>query len=132
MFDVRYNQLAVGVIEDSAHTRTVIKKLLQQIGVRSVIEAEDGRTGIKEVIRTRPDIILCDIHMEPEDGLTFVTNLRRFRIPGIAKTPVIMLTADAAMETVKSFSDLRINGYLVKPVSLQVLKERLDKVLGFH
>ncbi len=131
MIDPRYERHTIAVIEDENHTRAIIRGLLKQLGVRSIVEAADGGVGLKEVIRSRPSVVLCDIHMEPVDGLTFVFNLRHFAVPAIAKIPVIMLTADAQRETVEAARDSQIHGYIVKPVSLTTLKQRLDKVLGF-
>lgn len=130
MYDLRYDGLTVAVIDDEPVTRGMIRGLLRQIGVRSVIEAADGRSGLAEVVRCRPAVILCDIHMRPVDGLAFTTNLRNFVVPAIARIPVILLTADAQRSTVEAARECHINGYLVKPVDRQILKQRLDRVLG--
>jgi two-component system chemotaxis response regulator CheY len=51
-------------------------------------------------------------------------------VPAIARIPVILLTGDAQRSTVEAARDRHINGYLVKPIDRQVLKQRLDRVLG--
>lgn len=128
----RYKDLRILVIEDESYTRHMITGLLRQIGFQHINESKDGGDGFKETIRTRPQVVLCDVHMEPMDGLGYLGMLRAFRNEEIAATPVIFLTADKQQETVISAKQLKVDGYLVKPVSLQALKQRLDALLKFH
>ncbi len=58
MIGVSYEQLSILVVEDEAHTRSIIKAMLRQIGVRSIVEAANGKDGLNEVVRTRPHIVL--------------------------------------------------------------------------
>lgn len=124
-----YEQLVVLIVEDEVHTRTVIKSLLRQIGIRSIVEAADGKAGLDEVLRARPTIVFCDVHMAPVDGLTFLKMLRQTKIDSMRRTPVVFLTADAQRDTVMFAKEYQVNGYLVKPVSLGDLKSRIDSVL---
>jgi two-component system chemotaxis response regulator CheY len=128
----RYKDLRILLIEDESYTRHMIGGLLRQIGFQHVNEAKEGGDGFKETIRTRPQVVLCDVHMEPMDGLGYLGMLRGFKNQDIAATPVIFLTADKQQETVVSAKQLKVDGYLVKPVSLQTLKQRLDALLKFH
>ena len=129
MIPVAYDQLTVLVVEDEAHTRGLIKALLRQIGVRSIVEAANGKEGLNEVLRTRPHIVLCDVHMEPIDGLTFLKTLRAVKIEALRTTPVIFLTADAQKDTVMFAREHKVDGYMVKPVSLADLKAHIDRVM---
>ncbi|MBL8687807.1 MAG: response regulator [Rhodospirillaceae bacterium] len=124
-----YAGVTVLVIEDESNTRLLIKRLLLQIGIISVLEAGDGKAGLDEAMRTRPTVILCDVHMEPVDGRQFLKTLRGLKVRDLATTPVIFLTADAQTDTVLFAKEHHVNGYLVKPVSLTALKSRVDAVL---
>ena len=128
----RYEKIRVLLIEDESYTRHVIEGLLRQIGFTLISQAKDGGEGFKETVRVRPQVVLCDVHMEPVDGLDYLSKLRGFANPAIAATPVVFLTADKQQETVVSAKQLKVDGYLVKPVSLQLLKQRLDALLKFH
>ena len=124
-----YAGVTVLVIEDEPNTRLLIKRLLLQIGIISVLEAGDGKAGLDEAMRTRPTMILCDVHMEPVDGRQFLKSLRGLNVRDLATTPVIFLTADAQTDTVLFAKEHQVNGYLVKPVSLTQLRARIDAVL---
>ena len=124
-----YAAITVLVVEDEPNTRLMIKRLLLQIGISSVATAADGKAGLDETMRVRPAIILCDVHMEPVDGLTFLKTLRGLKVRSLALTPVIFLTADSQRDTVLFAKEHHVNGYLVKPVSLKDIKARIDAVL---
>lgn len=124
-----YSTLKVVVIEDEAFTRQLIAQELRQVGIRKIHQAADGGSGLQMVALIRPDIVFCDIHMEPVDGLKFLEALRAVRIHAIAGTPVVFLTADAEEQTVFSARDLKVDGYLVKPVSPADLKKRIDALV---
>jgi two-component system chemotaxis response regulator CheY len=128
----RYRDLRILVIEDEGFSRRIITGLLRQIGFIHVFEAREGDEGIRETLRSRPQVVLCDIHMQPLDGLGYLAQLREHADPEIAAIPVVFLTADKQQETVLSAKQLKADGYLVKPVSLVALKQRLDPLLKFH
>lgn len=125
----QYEPIRVLVLEDEVHIRQIICRLLRQIGFRLITEAGNGADGFKELLRVRPHVILCDIHMEPIDGITFLKKLRALGHPELSRTPVIFLTADTNRDTVVAAKDLRVDGYLAKPVSQKSLRDRIDHVL---
>lgn len=127
--DNPYENLRVLVLEDELHIRKIIIRLLKQIGVRLIAEASDGAEGFKELLRVSPDIILCDIHMSPIDGMTFLAKIRALNHEVYSKLPVIFLTADSERDTVINAKRLHVDGYLTKPVSMKAIQDRLDHVL---
>ncbi|GHD63008.1 response regulator [Thalassobaculum fulvum] len=124
-----YENLRILVLEDEWYIRQIICRLLRQIGFQLIDEAENGVDGFREILRVRPHLILCDIHMEPVDGITFLRKLRALGHEQLSQVPVIFLTSDKQRETVLAAKELRVDGYLAKPVSLATLKDRIDHVL---
>lgn len=127
-----YDLMRVLVLEDETHIRKIIVRLLREIGFDAIYEASDGIDGMKELLRVRPDLILCDIHMEPMGGLKFLQTVRALKTSDAADLPVIFLTADAEVDTVLKAKELRVDGYIAKPVSLTHLKTKIDAVLAEH
>ncbi|HTH17568.1 MAG TPA: response regulator [Magnetospirillum sp.] len=124
---VNLASLKVLVIDDQEFVRTIVKKMLTQLGVGAVIEAHDGHSGLEAVQAEAPDLVICDIQMRPVDGFGFVRQLRA--IPAIARTPVIMLTAHTDASTVARAKELDIGAFLAKPVLPPALKEKIIRVL---
>jgi two-component system chemotaxis response regulator CheY len=127
-----YDLKRVLVLEDETHIRRIIVRLLREIGFDTIYEASDGIDGMKELLRVRPDLILCDIHMEPMGGMKFLETVRNLKTSDVANLPVIFLTADAEVDTVLKAKELRVDGYIAKPVSLAHLKIKIDTVLAEH
>lgn len=124
------DRLRVLIVEDQPYMRQTVRQTLVRLGVRHVYEADEGGAGLKLTARVRPDIVFCDVHMQPVDGLGYLENLRDFQNPEIAATPVVFLTMDAAEETVMASRSYAVNGYLVKPVSATQLRDTVNRVLG--
>ena len=127
-----YEMKRVLVLEDEMYIRKIIVRLLREIGFDTIYEATDGIEGMRELLRVRPDLILCDIHMEPMGGLKFLQTVRNLKASDFADLPVIFLTADAEVDTVLKAKELRVDGYIAKPVSLAHLKIKIDTVLAEH
>lgn len=127
-----YDLMRVLVLEDEPHIRRIIVRLLREIGFDTVYEVSDGIDGMKELLRVHPDLILCDIHMEPMGGLRFLETVRSLKTGQVANLPFIFLTADAEVDTVLKAKQLRVDGYIAKPVSLAQLKTKIDTVLAEH
>jgi two-component system chemotaxis response regulator CheY len=125
-----YAGLKVMVVEDDDGTRRLIRRMLQQIGIETVIECADGLRGVQEVLRTKPDAVFCDIHMAPVNGNEFLKMLRDAKIGWVKRLPIVFLTSDSQQESVVAAVENQVDGYLVKPVSMSVLKARVDTIIA--
>ncbi|MBR9970348.1 response regulator [Magnetospirillum sulfuroxidans] len=125
---VDFASLKILVIDDQEFVRTIVKKMLQQLGTGNVLEAQDGNSGMDIVSREKPDLVICDIQMRPMDGFGFVRQLRGAE--NVAATPVIMLTAHTDSATIARAKELDIGAFLAKPVLPPALKEKISQVLG--
>ncbi len=121
--------LHIVIIDDAPMTRAVVKQILSNLGTSNVYEAEDGMSGLQLVESCRPDIILCDLSMEPVNGFEFVKFLRGHKSESLRDTPVIILTSHGETEMVNNAAQLRIDGYLLKPIAPKLLADRIQNVM---
>ena len=126
-FDPR--KLKVLLIDDEPFIRTTLSQILLNIGIKNVYQCDSVNAGLDETVRVRPDLVFCDIHMPGEDGFVYVSEVRNDAIAAVAATPVVMLTSDAAHEPVRTAKAMRVNGYLVKPVSHAAVKKAIERAL---
>jgi two-component system chemotaxis response regulator CheY len=124
--------LRILVVDDEPFMRRTIKAMLRVVGRFTIVEAGDGETAFRLLPAARPDVILCDINMEPISGLQFVQRLRTHSDQRMRETAVVMLTVHADEATILAVADLRINGYLVKPSSPKLLGDRLRTIFRDH
>jgi len=120
------------IIEDDEFTRAIIRQALVGLGFMDIEEAEDGGRGLASTLRHLPDLVFCDIHMKPVDGLYYLNELRNVRHEEIANTPVVFLTANAKQKMVLQAQKLHVNGYMIKPVSPGDLKRQIRRILHLN
>ena len=118
------------IVDDDRFMRAMIRELVRSASRFEVSEAEDGDIAIVEVDRLRPDVVLCDVSMARMGGLQFVEMLRTHPDVQLRDTPIVLLTGHAEEATVIAASRLKIDGYVIKPVSMNQVSETLRKVPG--
>ncbi|MEE7491582.1 response regulator [Methylobacterium oryzae CBMB20] len=114
---------SIAVVDDEAATREMVGDYLKLHGF-AVVECDGGRALREHLDRHCPDLIVLDLNMPEEDGLSIVRDLK-------ARTaiPVIMLTATAsAIDRVVGL-ELGADDYLPKPCELRELVARVRSVL---
>jgi two-component system, chemotaxis family, chemotaxis protein CheY len=116
------------VVDDQLSMRALITNSLKQIGIAEVREAPDGEGGLREMIAKPAHLIISDYNMPKLDGLGFLRAVRAH--PPIANTAFIMLTGRADMELVGRARQFGVNNYLVKPFTINQLKEKIEQVFG--
>jgi two-component system chemotaxis response regulator CheY len=75
-------------------------------------------------------VIVCDIDMEPMNGLDFLAELRSHNLEALRVTPVIMLTSHAEPAKVLKAKNIGTDAYLLKPVSRASLEARVQFLLA--
>lgn len=122
----------VFVVDDDRMTRTLVVNQLRRLGVHDFYAYEDGKSALIALIKLRPDLILTDIHMSGMNGIELVRKLRTIPHELLARTKVVFMSADASKETITEALPLGIEGYLVKPSTLDTLEARLQQALKNH
>ncbi|TAM38267.1 MAG: two-component system response regulator OmpR [Burkholderiaceae bacterium] len=112
------------VVDDDARIRDLLRRYLTQEGFE-VIVAEDGKALNRILLRDTVDLIVLDLMMPGEDGLSICRRLRAAN----DRTPIIMLTAKG--EDVDRIVGLEVGAddYLGKPFNPRELLARISAVL---
>jgi two-component system, chemotaxis family, chemotaxis protein CheY len=116
------------IVDDQSSTRQMIRACLMQLGISRIRECEDGEAA-RELLQTaRVNLIFSDINMPRLDGLGLLRAVRGS--PPIAGTAFILLTGRADTALVQEAVKLGVNNYIVKPFSFEVLKKKVEAVVG--
>ena len=113
------------VVDDEPVVVEITKRKLEERGYE-VMTAGDGIEAFARLKTKIPDLILLDIQMPNMNGYTFV--MERAKIPEFASIPVVVLTAYNEMEPL--FRRHRIKAYLLKPLKLQDLMDKVAEFAG--
>jgi signal transduction histidine kinase/ActR/RegA family two-component response regulator len=115
------------VAEDNAVNQLVIRKLLEKLGY-TVDLAGDGVEVVKAAQAKQYALILMDCQMPNQDGYTATREIRRIeRSKGVARTPILALTANVVAGIREQCLAAGMDDYLSKPVSEELLAQVLAR-----
>lgn len=114
------------VVDDDLLILRVVTDLLVSNGYR-VVTARDGRSGLRQVQRERPDLIILDLMMPEMDGFRVARQLRQD--PESSGIPVIVLTSQADAQSREEALRSGADSYMVKPVSDTLLLTQIRSLL---
>ena len=121
--------MRVLLIEDSHTVRKYLKSWLAiELPQAVVCEAEDGKTGFRELGRQTVDLIITDLNMPGMDGLTFVEKLRSNSV--LKRKPVLILSGSLTDDLRKAASLDPLMRLLPKPASIPQLSSALQGLLA--
>ncbi|KGK41697.1 histidine kinase [Nitrincola sp. A-D6] len=114
------------VVDDFSTMRRIIKNLLRDLGFTNVEEADDGKTALPILKQGRIEFLITDWNMP---GMTGIDLLKEVRAdPELSSIPVLMVTAEAKREQIIAAAQAGVNGYVIKPFTAVVLKEKIEKI----
>jgi two-component system response regulator MprA len=116
--------MRVLVIEDDDAVRAAVRRALL-LGGYEVLLAENGEQGLLSAQTDVPDAIVLDLGLPDIDGMQVTRTLRQSG----DRTPILMLTARAAIEDRVDGLDAGADDYLVKPYDVRELQARLKAIM---
>jgi DNA-binding response OmpR family regulator len=111
------------IVEDDASVRAMLAEYLSSHGYE-VAEADRGAAMREAVERSLPDVVLLDVNLPGEDGLSLARFLRERLDVGI-----IMVTAASDIADRVAGLEVGADDYVVKPFDLRELRARVKSVL---
>lgn len=120
--------LSILVVDDMKSMRLTVRKMLQNLNIGSKLRfAENGKQGL-EVLRGESfDLAIIDWNMPVMTGVAMLEEIRNDAL--LRDIPVIMITAEAERDIVSEVAETEINGYLLKPLTLDVLDRTIKVVI---
>jgi len=111
------------VVDDEAPAREMVGDYLKMHGF-AVTLCDGGKSLRKEIENQAPDLVVLDLNMPEEDGLSIIRDLK-----SRMNVPVIMLTATASPIDRVVGLEIGADDYLAKPCELRELMARIRSVL---
>ncbi|MFZ9595231.1 MAG: response regulator [Bdellovibrionia bacterium] len=115
------------IVDDVMSFRVHIQEILEKAGFKKISQTENGVAAKIHLASRRCDLILSDWFMYPMTGLDLLKWVRTES--RMKEVPFVMVTAQRTREAVLQAAEYRVDDYLVKPVSLQQLQEKLISLL---
>ncbi|MDX1552978.1 MAG: chemotaxis response regulator CheY [Marinobacter sp.] len=114
------------IVDDFSTMRRIIKNLLRDLGFTNTDEADDGNTALPMLRSGKYDFLVTDWNMPGMSGLDLLKHVRADE--NLKTLPVLMVTAEAKRDQIVAAAQAGVNGYVVKPFTAAVLKEKIEKI----
>ncbi len=120
------------VVDDMALTRRVLVNMLKSFGYDTIFECENGESALKLLFNSdsKIDLLITDWIMPGIDGLTLAKLIRSNK--NTQNLPIIMLTIIDDKERIVEAYQTRIDDYILKPFTAEVIKSKVENVLKNH
>lgn len=115
------------IVDDSATMRRIVSNSLNRIGYSDYVEAEDGVDALQK-FDSSIGFVITDWNMPNMGGLDLVKQIRSR--PDGKSVPILMVTTRSIREDIVTAAQAGVNNYVVKPFTPDVLKEKIDQILG--
>lgn len=124
------SSLTVLIVDDESHVRTYVRTLLKELGIETCWEAANGDVVLPMVKEHNPGLVLLDLNLPGTTGMQVLEQLAEAH-PDL---PVVIMTAQNSMETVKQAAGLGASGYILKHDArhrvVSALRELIESLEG--
>ncbi len=111
------------IVDDDEKILFAFRDLLKKDG-HACVEAKDGLEALERIQSDLPDLIFMDITMPKLNGIKTLKKIKELDY----MIPVIIITGEGTMETAISAMKLGAFQYLMKPLSIQTIRNELNKI----
>ena len=124
----RVRPLRLLVADDLASNRTVLRRLLERAG-HSVVFACGGEEALDMLADEALDAAIIDLHMPDLSGLDVLRQARIMQ-SGRPRTPIVVLSADVTVESMREVEASGAFAFLSKPLVIERLLDTLARIAG--
>ncbi|MBN1681824.1 MAG: response regulator [Anaerolineae bacterium] len=118
------------VIDDDLMIRQMVALHLEREGY-TVLQAEDGPSGIETYCAENPDLVVVDIAMPMMNGFEVTNRIRAIQQDNkLPRTPIIVLTSYARSFAASPADQRGIDSYLTKPITRDQLLTHVNRFLA--
>ena len=117
------------IVDDAKFNRDILKEFLGE--TYDYLEAENGNQAV-QIMGENPgiDLMLLDINMPQMNGFEVLKWMRLSQC--IDETPVIMISSDDTVDTMREAYELGITDYITRPFDSLIVKKRVQNTLGLY
>jgi len=114
------------IVDDSGTVRSVVRKLLTQLGFKNVDEASDGMSALKKISQKHIDLVISDWNMEPMNGEELLKHVRANKKH--EHLPFIMMTAQCAIDKIVQAKRAGVSCFINKPFGADGLQAKISEI----
>jgi len=119
-------KMKVLIVDDFATMRRIVRNVLKQVGLTSIVEADNGKAALKVLKKENVDLILCDWNMPEMSGIDLLKAVKSDN--ALKNIPFVMVTAEAQKDNIIEAVKAGVSSYIVKPFTAETVSEKLNTI----
>lgn len=125
------NQTKVLLVDDFDLVRTMLRRMLSELGITQIDDARDGEEALAKIAREAEagqpyGAVFLDWNMPKKNGFEVLQACRAR--PEMKETPIVMVTAEGEKKHVIKALSFGATDYIVKPCSADILKTKIARL----
>ena len=117
------------IVDDSKFNRDILKEILGE--TYNYLEAENGNQAIQIIGENIGiDLMLLDINMPQMNGFEVLEIMKKSQC--IEETPVIMISSEESVDTMREAYEMGITDYITRPFDSVIVKKRVQNTLSLY
>jgi two-component system chemotaxis response regulator CheY len=120
--------LTVLIVDDMRSMRSIVKRVLRDMGFTKMHEAGDGSEALSILRSKEIDLVISDVEMPKMDGIQLLDEVSEDE--DLKDIPFIMLTAMNSKEKVIEILEHKVRDFVLKPINPQMLEQRVQAFLN--
>ncbi|MCG8549225.1 MAG: response regulator [Desulfobacterales bacterium] len=126
MIDIK--NMTILIVDDMKSMRLTLRKMLRNLEIgKDLLFADNGRAGLNMLKNSSCDLLIVDWKMPEMNGSEMLAKLRRDK--NVRDIPVVMVTAENERDIVADVAEYEVDGYLLKPLTLEALDTKIRSVV---
>ncbi len=122
------NKMSILVVDDMKSMRLTIRKMLRHLELGKNLKAAGDCKEALTILKSYPiDLMILDWRLPNMSGSEFLDYIRKDE--ALKLLPVIMVTAEAERDIVMEVAEIQVDGYLLKPLTLEALDKKIRYVV---
>lgn len=115
------------IVDDSATMRRIIGRTLASLDYTDILEAEHGKEALEQIEGGDVELVITDWNMPVMNGLKLI---KEIRAGAHSEMPILMVTTNGAKGDVMEALSAGVNNYVIKPMTADVLKEKIIETIA--
>lgn len=123
------SEITVLLIEDDPMVQEINKAFIEKVkGFKVIATASNGKEGLKQIKKLKPQLVILDIYMPGQDG---IETLQQIRVEKI-ELDVIVITAANDLQTIRAMLQNGAFDYIIKPFNYERIHKALEKYRAYY
>jgi CheY-like chemotaxis protein len=122
------------IVEDDHDDQELLKEVFNDLIISNTIRFFSTCLSLLDYLKTtieRPFLIICDINVPQMDGLDLRKEINENEFLRKKSIPFIFLTTTSTKSVIEEAYEMMVQGYFVKPNSIQEIKETIKMIIDY-